>query len=118
MPKNVFIVEDENDVAELYAEIVELHGHVVVGTASDGEEAVRKFALLTRRPDVIIMDYRIPLRNGAEAAREILRIDPGARFIFATADRSAEKEVTMPGVVAFKKKPFDVDRLVKNIEKA
>lgn len=117
MPKSIFIVEDEKDLMEFYIDLLKLYGHAVVGTAENGAEAVEKYARLRQRPDVIIMDYRIPIKNGIEAAREILEIDPDAKIIFASADRSVESEAREMGIVAFMKKPFDVERLLSNIEK-
>ncbi len=117
MAIKVFIVEDEIDVLEMYREVMEDEGFDVVGWAFDGVEAVRRYAGLEQKPDVVIMDYRIPLKTGVEAAREIMSMDPEARIIFASADDSARKEALELGAVSFKKKPFTVDRLIENIEK-
>ena len=117
MSVRVFIVDDETDLVEFYTEALELEGHTVIGVAANGAEAVEKFAAFPERPDVILMDHRMPVKSGIEATREILGIDPGARVIFASADGSVESEARALGVVTFKKKPFSLDRLVSNIEK-
>jgi DNA-binding NarL/FixJ family response regulator len=51
----------------------------VVGDASNGADAVLLFAQL--RPDVVLMDLRMPGTGGLEAMREILRIDPAANIV-------------------------------------
>jgi two-component system, chemotaxis family, chemotaxis protein CheY len=113
----IFIVDDENEILDLYADAVEMFGHTVIGFAKNGLEAVEMFAAFTERPDIIIMDHRMPVKTGIEAARDILDIDPGARIIFASADERTQSEATKLGVVAFKKKPVTLDRLQKNIQK-
>src|SRR3954462_10648029 len=57
-------------------------GGGVVGEAGDGNEAVRLAADL--KPDVVLMDVRIPVLDGIEATRRIVDADPGARIIVLT----------------------------------
>jgi two-component system chemotaxis response regulator CheY len=119
MGRRVFIVEDDADLRELYADALALYGHEVLGSAADGAEAVAKLEALSRAPEVIIMDYRLPRKNGVEVAREIRRHDPEAFFLFISADGSCEAEArALGGPFRFKKKPFGIDRLIANVELA
>lgn len=115
-PKSVFIVEDEGDLLDLYVETLKLDGHDVVGFARNGDEAVRNFKTLPRRPDIIIMDHRMPVKNGIDASKEILRIDPSASIIFASADLAVEPEALEAGAVKFMKKPFDLAALLDSLD--
>lgn len=50
--------------------------------AYNGREAVELFKAAAKRPDVIIMDHRMPIARGVEAARHILALYPGVKIIF------------------------------------
>jgi DNA-binding response OmpR family regulator len=112
-----FIVDDEPDVAEMYAEAVKFCGHSVLGIAYNGVEAVEKYAGFLEPPDAVILDHRMPMKSGMEVCREMLGINPRAMIIMASADESIEKEARALNVASFKKKPFTIDRLINNIEK-
>lgn len=113
----IFIVEDETDLIEFYSEVIRMCGHEVMDTARNGAEAVEKFAAFAERPDLIIMDHRMPVMSGLDATREILSMAPGIKVIFASADSRIEDEARSLGIVSFKKKPFSLERLMANIEK-
>ena len=61
---------------------------VVVGEAGSGEEAISMFAQC--KPDVTLMDGRLPDFSGAEAARKIIADSPGARIIMLTVNETEE----------------------------
>ena len=78
------IVDDHAIVREGIAEVLEQSGEfVVVGQAGDGEEAVDRVQEV--RPDVIIMDILMPVKNGIEACREIVAALPDTRILMLTA---------------------------------
>ena len=70
----MFLVEDELSILELYEMILSISGFEVIGTAKNGEEAVQMYKSFPKRPDVIIMDHRMPIKSGIEASKEILEI--------------------------------------------
>lgn len=117
MKKRVFIVDDEIDLLDFYTEAIELGGHLVIDTAMNGAEAVIKFSSMIEKPDVIVMDHRMPVKNGLDATREILKMDPNMKVIFASADDTIELEAMKLGVRIFNKKPFSFDKLIANLNK-
>jgi len=60
----------------------------VVGEASDGLEAVHKAEEL--QPDLIVLDLGLPTLNGIEAARQIRKLSPASKIIFASQESSAD----------------------------
>ena len=114
----IFIVEDDDALRVLYEKALKLNGYNVIGSARDGEEAVRMFKKFSNKPDIILMDHRMPIKNGLEAAKEILEITNKSKIIFASADKSVREEAISMGIVSFKDKPFTLEKLINNIKKA
>ena len=114
---SVLIVDDELFIVELYRDILQLRGYKVVATAFDGEEALRKYTNIGDKPDVIIMDHRMPVMNGVDATKEIIRMNPKQKVIFVSADVLVEKEARDAGAVDFLPKPFRMDDLIEKMEK-
>jgi len=113
---SVLIVDDELFIVELYRDILQLRGYKVVGTAFDGEEAVKKYTTSHDKPDVIIMDHRMPVMNGVDATKEILRMNPKQKVIFVSADVLVEKEARDAGAIDFLPKPFRMDDLIDKMK--
>jgi two-component system chemotaxis response regulator CheY len=114
---SVLIVDDELFIVELYRDILQLRGYRVMGTAFDGEEAIRRYSDAFEKPDVVIMDHRMPVMNGVEATREIMRLNPNQKVIFVSADVLVEKEAREAGATEFLPKPFRMDDLIERMQK-
>jgi len=84
--------------------------------ASNGKEAVDLYKTLSDKPDIILMDHRMPVKNGIEASKEILEIDNQSKIIFLSADSSVENDALSIGAKKFVKKPFTIKDLIQNIE--
>lgn len=115
MVELVYIVEDDPMVVDMYIELLRRNKMEVVGWAFDGEEAVRKYPQLSRRPDVIIMDYRLPIKNGIEATKEIMNLDPSARVLFVSADVTSKEPAMQNGARGFIRKPFEIKEFISAV---
>ena len=115
---SILLVEDEFSLVRLYELVLTTFGHKILAVANNGEEAVQKYKNLPEKPDIIIMDHRMPIKNGIDATEEILEINKDAKIIFASADKDAREKAEMMGVLSFKTKPFSNEKLIRNIEKA
>ena len=80
---SVLVVDDHALVRTGVANIISQEPDLqVVAEAANGQEAVEAFARL--RPDVTLLDLRMPVMEGVEAVRQIRAIDPAARVIVLT----------------------------------
>ncbi len=82
MSLRIVLADDHVIVRQGLKALLEREKLEVAGEASDGREAVELAREL--QPDLIILDVAMPLLNGMEAAREILRSNPRARVILLT----------------------------------
>ncbi len=117
---NILIVEDDHSLRLLYEKALILKGYNVIGSAKDGEEAVNLYKNFKNKPDIILMDHRMPVKNGIEATKEILANsnETKPKIIFASADKTIKQIALSIGATSFKDKPFTLERLFKNINKA
>lgn len=113
----VLVVEDEGLVAAGLKRQLEGIGHQVVGLGKDGREAVALASEL--KPDLIIMDIRIPGIDGIEAARTILAHE-AIPIVFLTAypDQDFVRRAGEAGAMAYLLKPVNNTSLRSTIEVA
>jgi DNA-binding NarL/FixJ family response regulator len=112
----VVLVEDNDTFRETLELLFGMRDEIeVVASVSNGEEAAR--IVSTVRPDVVLMDYRMPGLNGAEATRAVLREYPDARVVCLSASvtRQEIEEVLEAGAVACVTKDEDFDRLIATV---
>jgi DNA-binding NarL/FixJ family response regulator len=83
MPYRILIADDHSLVRKVLKATLENHsGWQVCGQAADGLEAVQKAAEL--QPDLIILDFAMPVMDGLRAARRILSASPGVPILIFT----------------------------------
>ena len=86
----VLVMDDTDHVRNMLVDMLQLDGFDVVGEASSGDEAID--LALDRRPDVIVMDYRMPGKDGLSTAKTIRQDRPGQAIILYTAYLDARIE--------------------------
>ena len=116
-PRRVVIAEDEALIRLDLAEMLREEGYQVVGEAGDGQEAVDLAESL--RPDLVIMDVKMPRRDGIDAAAEIAakRIAPVV-LLTAFSQRDLVEKARDAGAMAYLVKPFSISDLIPAIEVA
>ncbi len=115
--RRVLIAEDEALIRLDLAEMLREEGYEVVGQAGDGQEAVDLAESLT--PDLVIMDVKMPRRDGIDAASEIAakRIAPIV-ILTAFSQRELVERARDAGAMAYLVKPFSISDLIPAIELA
>jgi CheY-like chemotaxis protein len=114
----IFIVDDDRAIIRLYKMILGQKGFNNVVFAHNGREAIEKYEKFRKKPQIIIMDHRMPILNGIDAMKHILKMNKGPKIIFASADSSVRKRAISQGAYDFLNKPFDIDDLLKTIKTA
>jgi DNA-binding NarL/FixJ family response regulator len=117
-PIRVLAVDDQRVVREGLALLLSLlPGVQVIGTAADGEEALALAAEL--KPDVILMDLRMPGIGGAEATRRLRAADPSATVIVLTtyADDRSVLTALQAGAVGYLTKDAGADEIRQALER-
>ena len=115
--KRVVIAEDEAIIRLDLKEILESEGYEVVGETGRGDEAVELVA--RHRPDLAILDVKMPGLDGIEAARRISSEHRTAALILtAFSQRNLIEDARDAGVAAYLVKPFQRSELIPAIEVA
>jgi DNA-binding NarL/FixJ family response regulator len=117
----VLLAEDHMIVREGFRKMLELDdGFEIVGEAQDGRQAVALAIKL--KPAVILMDIAMPLLNGLEATRQIIKALPAAKVLMLSAhsDDAYVKNATESGAMGFLLKQtsaHEVCKAIREVEK-
>jgi two-component system response regulator NreC len=82
MPTRVSLADDHSLIRQAFRALLEKQGFQVVSEASNGQEALR--SMEKTQPDVAILDIGMPVLNGVDAARELVKSSPKTRVILLT----------------------------------
>jgi CheY-like chemotaxis protein len=112
MTATVLVVDDNVDLAENVADILESEGFTAVCTSSP-EDALRRVA--NRAFDCVVLDVRMPGMDGIELRERMRESLPTACFVFMTAYAADERldAARSSGILGVLAKPFGADSLVK-----
>ncbi len=111
----IFIVDDDTSIIKLYKQFLELKGFNIIDYAQNGNEAVNKYLRFRNKPDLIIMDYHMPIKDGIEATKELLKIDGNVKIFIISGDCAIKKKALAAGAIDFKKKPFNLQELYLSV---
>jgi two-component system chemotaxis response regulator CheY len=111
------IVDDAFFMRNMLRSILEMEGYTVVAEAEDGEDAVAKYRAC--RPDLVLMDILMPVKNGIDATREIISFDKDACVVMCSIvwQELLVKEAREAGVQGVILKPFTTEEVVAVLQK-
>lgn len=114
-PRRVVVAEDESLIRLDIVEILRDNGFDVVGEAGDGETAVQLATEL--RPDLVVMDVRMPQLDGIKAAERLTKnhIAPVV-LLTAFSQKELVEQASEAGALAYVVKPFTPADLLPAIE--
>jgi DNA-binding NarL/FixJ family response regulator len=118
VPARVLLVDDHDVFRRGLAQLLRAEGLTVLAEASSGEAGVRLAAEL--RPDVVLMDYRLPGMDGVQATRAVLEACPETAVVCLSASANLRERdaLTEAGAVACLSKDEGLDAIVAAIRVA
>jgi response regulator NasT len=112
-PVRIVVAEDEALIRMDLVEMLGEAGYLVVAQAGDGAEAITLVA--EHKPDLAILDVKMPILDGISAAEEIIATCP-VLMLTAFSQRELVDRARDAGVMAYVLKPFTINDLVPAIE--
>ncbi len=116
--ETVLLVDDEESIRELGAELLDSFGYKVI-TASNGKEALEIYRVEKDRISLILLDLIMPVMDGKKCLEEILQIESKAKVIIASgySEHGPANGIMEAGAKGFIDKPFDMRELLEKIRK-
>ncbi|HKU50222.1 MAG TPA: response regulator [Nitrososphaera sp.] len=117
----ILVAEDEENIASMYELALKTRGHKVTMT-NNGRACVDEYKASRNKSnmyELVILDYRMPVMDGHEAAQSILELNPDQRIIFASAFArdTLIAVIKQDGIIAeILQKPFEIDVLLDTVE--
>ena len=110
MTKSILVVDDERMFCEVLNDFLARKGYCVT-VAYDGDSALE--AYVRKRPDAVLLDLRMPGKNGLEILQQLKEIDQDAVVIMVTAtqDKEIALQAGAEGAVDCLTKPVDLFQL-------
>ncbi len=115
--ESLLVVEDESILRDALVDYFSSEGHKV-DAAADGDIELRKYNLADY--DIMIIDLRLPGRDGISVLKEVKKINPKAKVIIVTGYPSQETrtEALQTGAINYLPKPFEISYLEKLIRES
>jgi len=119
MSHKVLVVDDSIAIARQLTKMVEgFGGYQVVGHAKNGAEAVKLFKTLG--PDIVLLDIVMPMMDGLQSLRTLMRLDPEAKVIVISSvggvGQKVEEAIRL-GARSVVSKPFEEDKVKAVLER-
>ena len=114
--ETILLAEDEEEVRRLTKSMLEDYGYKVI-EASNGQEALEKFAANRNRIDLLVFDLIMPGKSGKETLEEIKKTDPGVKVLFMSgySEEFAHKSGIIGEGLDFISKPFVPSEFLKKV---
>jgi two-component system chemotaxis response regulator CheY len=119
MSRKVLVVDDSIAIARQLTKLVEGFGEFeVVGHAKNGAEAIKMYRAM--EPDLVLMDIVMPMMDGIQSLRTLLKVDPNVRVVMISSlggVGSKVEEAIRLGARNVISKPFEPDKIRTILDK-
>ncbi len=115
----ILVVDDEDDIREVAAEILQMVGYETLCAAS-GQDAIALFRQHHADVKLTLLDMQMPGMDGAETYDKLQEIDEGVKVLFSSGYSNLEVSRQLPGVGAddFLSKPYDFNLFITKVGEA
>lgn len=112
----ILVVDDAAFMRMMIKDNLKKAGYTDFVEAGDGEDAIAKFK--EHRPDMVLLDITMPIKDGIQALQAIKAEDPSAKVVMCSAmgQEGMVVEAIKLGALDFIVKPFKPDRLVQTVK--
>ena len=111
----IMIVEDDPLIRQLYETILKKKGYDVIAVATDGAQAVSMYRKLKEKPDLIILDFRMPKKNGLQVSTEILADNAATEILMISGDPTFDRKAVISRGINLMQKPVEINAIIKEI---
>jgi two-component system, cell cycle sensor histidine kinase and response regulator CckA len=117
--ETILLVDDEEAVRTLGAEMLELAGYSVLA-AANGREALKVYGGKKEEISLVILDLVMPEMSGRMCLEKLLRMDPDARILIASgySSNGPTQDALASGATGFISKPFDLKQILLAVRKS
>jgi DNA-binding response OmpR family regulator len=112
MKKTILIADDDGSVRRMVARVLESSGYAVILGNTGGDAAVESNG---SRPDLVLLDLKLPDREGWESLERDLNLDAAVPVIVMTAWPNQSEQAARRGVDALMEKPLDLPLLLQTV---
>ncbi len=115
MPVSVLVCDDLPSVQSMLRRMLERAGLIVSGSASTAAEVLASYKAC--RPDIVLLDYRMPGARGLSVLQDLMASDPEARVVMCSGsdDPDVRRKALAAGAVDWVQKPIYPRQLVANL---
>lgn len=112
----ILIVDDAAFMRMMVKDNLKKAGYTDFVEAGDGEDAINKYT--ENRPDLVLLDITMPIKDGIQALQSIKQINPQAKVIMCSAmgQEGMVVEAIKLGALDFIVKPFKPERLIQTVK--
>lgn len=114
MAERILVVDDDSSILALVCSLLRDVGYDVTGV-SDATEGLR--LVQSSVPDLIVLDMRMPKMDGWQFSRELAERKIEVPIVVMTAAQDARRWAQEIGAVGYVEKPFDIDRLLDEVQR-